>query len=103
MTSSSSRRENSAGGAAAAGPMSSGRFTFDVTDSLQAWLADPESNLGWAFLPFDSDGWGIFSAETERLFLPRLIVNYVPEPGTLVMLMAGLIGLGVAVWRRRRA
>ena len=73
--------------------------SFDVTVSLQAWLADPESNLGWAFLPFEGDGWDFYSAEGAAP--PRLIVNYVPEPGTLVMLFGVLLAI-TGYWKRRR-
>ncbi len=74
--------------------------SFDVTASLQAWLAAPESNLGWALLPVSGSGWDFYSAEGATP--PRLIVNYVPEPGTLAMLLGGLAGLAAYGWRRRR-
>ncbi|KKK62350.1 hypothetical protein LCGC14_3005210, partial [marine sediment metagenome] len=74
--------------------------SFDVTASLQAWLAAPESNRGWALLPIGSNGWDFYSAEGATP--PRLIVNYVPEPGTLAMLLAGSAGLLVYGWGRRK-
>jgi len=74
--------------------------SFDVTASLQVWLADPESNQGWAFLPIGGNGWDFYSAEGATP--PRLIVGYVPEPGTLAMLPGCLAGLLAYGWRRRR-
>ena len=62
--------------------MPGGLSSFDVTASLQAWLADPESNQGWALLPISGSGWDFHSAQGATP--PRLIVNYVPEPGTPV-------------------
>lgn len=71
--------------------------SFDVTASLRAWQADPESNFGWAFLPIGGDGWDFHSAETAEP--PRLIVNYVPEPSSFALLGVGVLGL--IAWRRR--
>jgi hypothetical protein len=36
---------------------------FDVTSTVQTWLANPSSNHGWAILPGGSDGWRWSSAE----------------------------------------
>ncbi|NQU26598.1 MAG: DNRLRE domain-containing protein [Candidatus Nealsonbacteria bacterium] len=77
-----------------------GLSSFNVTASLRAWHAVAESNHGWAFLPVGDDGWDFYSAEGATP--PRLVVNYVPEPGTLPMLLGGLAGLAAYGWRRRR-
>ncbi len=29
-------------------------------------------------------------------------INVIPEPGTVIMLLSGLLGLALLVWRRRR-
>jgi hypothetical protein len=55
----------------------------DVTSSLQAWSDDPPSNLGWAFLPRDSNGWDFDSAQGE--VPPRLVVELpIVERNTLI-------------------
>src|SRR5690606_22343645 len=38
-------------------------YTIDVTASLQRWMANPSTNLGWVFLPTLSDGVTIYSSE----------------------------------------
>jgi len=40
-----------------------GPLVIDVTESLNAWQADPSSNYGWVFLPTGNDGVDFFSAE----------------------------------------
>ena len=46
----------------------------DVTASLEAWSQDPDSNLGWAIVPIDADGWDFYSAEGQTP--PKLVVEY---------------------------
>lgn len=57
---------------------STGSHSLNVTAALQAWLADPASNLGWAFLPSDSDGIDLHSSEASTIAdRPKLSVTYV--------------------------
>jgi large repetitive protein len=51
--------------------------SVDVTNSLQAWLADPSSNHGWVFLPTSSDGLVLGSSEHSNVARhPALSVTY---------------------------
>ena len=84
---------------------------FDVTGSLQYWLAHPTENYGWAVLnpaadANAGDGFRWSSSETGTTSLrPMLDVVYfaaAPEPGTFVLGGIGLIGL-IAFARRKRA
>jgi hypothetical protein len=74
-----------------------GTLSLDVTDSLIAWQADPDSNYGWALLPTDTDGVDFYSAEGATP--PMLIVTYIPEPATLALLSAAAMAL---LGRKRR-
>jgi hypothetical protein len=73
--------------------------SFDVTESLYAWLAGAP-NQGWAVLPGGNDGWLWNTSEADLLDRPELSVTYltVPEPSSLMLL---LLPLGL-VYRRRR-
>ncbi len=75
-----------------------GRVIFDVTASVQAW-ANGAANEGWAFLPFNTDGWRFSSS--EGTVAPALHIRYIPEPASLALLMAG--GLLTLRGRRRGA
>ncbi|MEM7263257.1 MAG: DNRLRE domain-containing protein, partial [Planctomycetota bacterium] len=48
--------------------------TVDVTESLRAWIDEPSTNHGWAFLPRGDDGWDFDSSEGDTP--PRLVVEY---------------------------
>lgn len=56
---------------------SPGTRVLDVTASLQAWLASPGSNFGWAWLPGGDDSWRFDSAEGTT---PPLLVVTVAAP-----------------------
>nr|MDJ0681314.1 DNRLRE domain-containing protein [Xenococcaceae cyanobacterium MO_167.B52] len=58
---------------ATTGWVSNGILRIDVTESLQAWQANPSSNQGWAFLPTGSDGVDFSSSEGGNA--PRLVVD----------------------------
>jgi hypothetical protein len=76
------------------GELSSGTVVIDVTASLLAWQSDPLSNLGWVFLPTDTDGVDFDSAEGATP--PRLVVQFlpvVPEPGSLLLVLLGIVTL----------
>lgn len=51
-----------------------GVSVFDVTDSLNDWSLNPNSNFGWAFLASGSDGWDFASSESATK--PQLSVQY---------------------------
>ena len=57
-----------------------GTLSVDVTQSLQAWLADPSSNHGWAILPTSYNGVDFYSS--EGAIAPRLVVDF-SIPSTL--------------------
>ena len=64
---------------AVTGPIGPGLLSIDVTNSLQAWQADPSSNFGWAILPTDSNGVDFYSSEAATA--PRLVVEFsLPPP-----------------------
>lgn len=44
-----------------------GITTWDITESIRAWQADPESNLGWVMLPTGTNGVDFLSAEAIEL------------------------------------
>jgi hypothetical protein len=59
----------------AGGSSNVGFHTLNVTTSLQAWLGDPSSNHGWAWLPpAQDDSWQFDSA--EGTIPPALEVTY---------------------------
>jgi hypothetical protein len=60
-------------------------YSLNVTNSLQAWLADPSRNFGWVLSPTGTDGVDIDSFENslEGAVKPRLVVTYAPgDPPT---------------------
>jgi len=56
------------------GPVDNGTVRFDVTPSIAAWQADPDSNHGWALLGNGTDRWSF--ASSEDAIAPKLIVTY---------------------------
>ncbi|MEM6451677.1 MAG: NF038122 family metalloprotease, partial [Cyanobacteria bacterium P01_D01_bin.105] len=58
---------------ATTGAVSQGTLRIDVTASLQAWQADPDSNFGWAFLATGSDD--VRFDSSEGTIAPKLIVD----------------------------
>ncbi|MCA9246064.1 MAG: DNRLRE domain-containing protein [Planctomycetales bacterium] len=63
---------------ATTGSIGAGMLWIDVTASLNAWLANPADNQGWALLPGGNDGIDFDSAEGGTP--PRLIVSFDPPP-----------------------
>ncbi|VEP18260.1 hypothetical protein H1P_730001 [Hyella patelloides LEGE 07179] len=59
---------------AVTGSVATGVLSVDVTDSLQTWQENPDSNFGWAILPTNNNGVDFDSAEGNNP--PRLIVEY---------------------------
>jgi len=74
-----------------------GLFSIDVTDAVNAWIADGNTNHGFGLVV--ESGSPIELGATEGGNGPVLSNTAVPEPGTFALL--GLAGLLVA--RRRRA
>ncbi|MGK7952731.1 MAG: NF038122 family metalloprotease [Xenococcaceae cyanobacterium] len=58
---------------ATTGSVSTGILSIDVTESLKAWQANPNSNHGWAFLPTGTAD--VFFDSAEGSNAPRLTVN----------------------------
>jgi hypothetical protein len=56
-----------------------GAISFNVLSSLQTWLSNPNSNLGWAIVPTGADGVDFHSS--EGTIKPKLIVTYVVPTG----------------------
>ncbi|HUT12474.1 MAG TPA: lamin tail domain-containing protein [Thermoguttaceae bacterium] len=57
-------------------PAPGGTLNVDVTAAIQAWQADPSSNLGWAIIPTGSDGMDFYSSESTTLpNRPRLTIT----------------------------
>ena len=55
------------------GSVSTGILSIDVTESLKAWQANPNSNHGWAFLPTGTAD--VFFDSAEGSNAPRLTVD----------------------------
>jgi T5SS/PEP-CTERM-associated repeat protein len=69
-------------------------------DELEVWHYDGTS--GWAkYGAFDLTYDGTFASFTANSFSGYAMVA-VPEPGTLMLLIVGLLGLACRAWRRRR-
>jgi VCBS repeat-containing protein len=75
--------EASTSGALALGAAAVGTQTYDVTGSLQTWLAagttssaQNAANLGWLFQPGSTDDWNFGSANGS--FAPSLVISYIP-------------------------
>jgi hypothetical protein len=72
---------------------------------VQGWLAQPASNHGWMLIGDDT---GLQNAKrfisrssTGTQGLPTLIVSVVPEPGTYMLMLAGVASMLLVVSRRR--
>jgi hypothetical protein len=78
----------------------------DLVNDLYLWLTQPGTNFGW-MLVTESEDLGKTArsfASRESGFGPNLTIHYtpVPEPGTVVLLLAAL-AVGAYVVRRTRA
>jgi hypothetical protein len=81
---------------------------IDITQWVQGWLNDPSTNYGLSLRSTaeSADGsaklfdglYGIYNGVTG----PQLVITTIPEPGTLVMLAAALLGLACYAWRKRK-
>ncbi len=56
-----------------------GSISFNVLSSVQAWLASPTTNKGWAIVPTGGDGVDFHASEGANK--PKLIVTYVIPTG----------------------
>lgn len=58
-------------------PIAEGPHHVDVTETLQVWVNDPGSNLGWIFIPKSSDGTSTHTCDEETLSeRPMLTVTF---------------------------
>jgi hypothetical protein len=75
--------------------------SVDVKDIVATWVEDGDPNYGFILnhtLPSGTSGWEVSMSEDIAERRPKLVINYTPEPASLV-----LVGLGgVALLRRRR-
>lgn len=85
-----------------------GWHSVDVTGDLREWAAGTP-NQGWGFLPTGDDGVKFFSMDAVEVsdLAPFLELEIpgglsVPEPTTLLLLGAGVIGAGLVTMGRRR-
>ncbi len=68
-----------------------GWFTWDVTSAVQEWYSNPSTNHGLLIerVPY-GQGWKCYSREYGTVEKrPILTVTYVPEPGTIGLLLSG--------------
>ncbi len=87
------------GGGGAIYQWSSAQMALDV----QGWLDNSGSNFGWTLLgneALDGSAKRFASRETTNIFAikPTLVIEYVPEPATAMLLAFGIAGVA----RRRR-
>jgi len=77
--------------------------TWDVTGLVSDWHGGVYPNHGFALNSVDDGDWAYFYSSDytgNEALRPRLVVEYIPEPSTLVL---GLLGTGfVGVMARRR-
>jgi len=86
-----------------------GTFTWGSTPRLvadvQGWLTQPADNHGWMLIGDDN---GVQNAKrfvsrnsAGTAGLPTLVVSVVPEPGTYLLMLAGMASVMLVVSRRR--
>jgi hypothetical protein len=71
------------------------------------WIVDPNlTNCPMKLTPtngsYTINAVGIFSQQTNNWFDDIKLVNAIPEPSTLALLVAGFVGLAVYAWRKQK-
>jgi hypothetical protein len=79
-------------------------ISFDVTEEVSAWLANPSSNFGFVVrqnAPVDNNGrvMGVYQASGAPANRPYLEIAPIPEPASL----AGVVAAFGLLLRRRRS
>jgi len=72
------------------------------SDQLNALLATCAVSCPWDVIQIRLDLTDINNGFEQLFILTAEQVTQIPEPGTLILLGAGMVGLGAAAWRRRQ-
>ncbi len=70
--------------------------------ALDAALASCVSGCVWDNLSIRLDLTGLTNGFEQVFILTQEQITQIPEPGTLILLGVGLVGLGASAWRRRQ-
>ncbi|MCY2966853.1 MAG: DVUA0089 family protein [Planctomycetota bacterium] len=78
-----------------------GWLNMDVKTSIVAWLANPTTNFGWAFLPTGTDGVDLYSVNNTSNWMPRLSIDYLAPNGDQHVNTPGVAATALAAFNNR--